>query len=561
MGDFIETGTLAGPMADAKPLPASANPSLIPNLQAARWNELRQALIDTRAHVSGWVNVRSYGAKGDGVTDDTAAIQAAIDAVAAFGWKGGTRLTERGATGGTVYFPPGVYRFTSKLRLAPGLRLLGASEGAVFTAADGSGTGVSGSILFADLSAGNTYAIDTSPYNAAGVRVDDTHLTGNDSSAGVATFVDAIQIEALRIRGNGLTKGLNLAGATTVRLNGVFIHGFIVGVRISASWYGSLINTTISARWKGLIVRGDVTTLTLSNFSSQQAGAAYDPVVSGWDGSEAHIYESWGDTENAKSAAIYNHGGFITGHGVVVERFQVGFASYSGRETMHGVYVEGITDRVIQVAGADAQACYYDIEQIVQAGNLIWMQYARLHVRVRATNYTAASINKVFERVTTGDNVDYMPVLEGIETKPPGDPITVVGAFKMRNAPSSATGPAYFRGDAAPSLSAPKGSFYQRKDGGVGSVVYVNDSGAATWSPVPAVRSGRSTFSGTGAQAAFTIAHGFTSTPTAAVVNAGSATAAAAFHTALDATNITVTFVAAPASGTNNVVLNWVAHR
>jgi hypothetical protein len=60
MGDFIETGTLAGPMADAKPLPAGANPNLIPNLQAARWNEHRSALLDLRSHTSGWVNVRSY---------------------------------------------------------------------------------------------------------------------------------------------------------------------------------------------------------------------------------------------------------------------------------------------------------------------------------------------------------------------------------------------------------------------------------------------------------------------------------------------------------------------
>ena len=42
------------------------------------------------------VNVRDKGAKGDGSSDDTAAIQAAVDAV--------------GGTGGTVYVPDGVYR-------------------------------------------------------------------------------------------------------------------------------------------------------------------------------------------------------------------------------------------------------------------------------------------------------------------------------------------------------------------------------------------------------------------------------------------------------------------
>lgn len=71
--------------------------------------------------------------------------------------------------------------------------------------------------------------------------------------------------------------------------------------------------------------------------------------------------------------------------------------------------------------------------------------------------------------------------------------------------------------------------------------------------------SGTATFSGTGAQTAFTIAHGLSFTPTHYFAQAGSAVAAALFYATVDATNITVTFNAAPASGTNNVKLNWAA--
>jgi polygalacturonase len=41
-------------------------------------------------------NIKSYGAKGDGITKDTKSIGKAIDACSRAG-------------GGTVYFPPGVY--------------------------------------------------------------------------------------------------------------------------------------------------------------------------------------------------------------------------------------------------------------------------------------------------------------------------------------------------------------------------------------------------------------------------------------------------------------------
>jgi hypothetical protein len=57
------------------------------------------------------VNVRERGAKGDGSTDDTKAIQKAIDEVA--------------GTGGTVYIPPGTYmvRATGNLRLVLGSKM------------------------------------------------------------------------------------------------------------------------------------------------------------------------------------------------------------------------------------------------------------------------------------------------------------------------------------------------------------------------------------------------------------------------------------------------------
>ena len=50
-------------------------------------------------------NVRNYGATGNGVTDDTVAIQAAMTALAA-----------SGNTGGTLYFPAGTYVYSSRLQ-------------------------------------------------------------------------------------------------------------------------------------------------------------------------------------------------------------------------------------------------------------------------------------------------------------------------------------------------------------------------------------------------------------------------------------------------------------
>ena len=66
-------------------------------------------------HVDGTFNAKWWGAKGDNTTDDSAAAQAAIDAVAAIG-------------GGTVLFPPGTY-IVQNVQLKQSVRILGAGRG------------------------------------------------------------------------------------------------------------------------------------------------------------------------------------------------------------------------------------------------------------------------------------------------------------------------------------------------------------------------------------------------------------------------------------------------
>ncbi len=69
-----------------------------------QWESVRSS-AQTVANLAsnGWYNVRSYGATGDGTTDDTTYVQAAIDAAIAAG-------------GGVVYFPRGVYKISGALQ-------------------------------------------------------------------------------------------------------------------------------------------------------------------------------------------------------------------------------------------------------------------------------------------------------------------------------------------------------------------------------------------------------------------------------------------------------------
>ena len=77
-------------------------------------------IIDLRGGSSGargFLNVKDFGARGDGVTDDWAAIQAAINAAS-------TDVS----LGGSVYVPKGIYRVLKPLHISRGIKFYGAGE-------------------------------------------------------------------------------------------------------------------------------------------------------------------------------------------------------------------------------------------------------------------------------------------------------------------------------------------------------------------------------------------------------------------------------------------------
>lgn len=81
-------------------------------LSSGRYYVRSKPQYENRA-VSDFVSIKSAGAKGDAVTDDTTAIQTVIDAAV--------------ATGKIVFIDYGLYRVTRTIRIPPGLKMVGES--------------------------------------------------------------------------------------------------------------------------------------------------------------------------------------------------------------------------------------------------------------------------------------------------------------------------------------------------------------------------------------------------------------------------------------------------
>lgn len=142
------------------------------------------SMADRAAYVA---NVREFGAVGDGVTDDKAAIQAAVNWTSA-------------ANRGIIFFPPGTYLVSGAITFS-----LNAGLSIIFQ-------GVGG--------------LSTITGNFAGYILDRTIMGGNDTSGG--RVIESLNIVNTHAAGGGIRLGSTVGGA----IRDCTVNAFI-GIRIT----------------------------------------------------------------------------------------------------------------------------------------------------------------------------------------------------------------------------------------------------------------------------------------------------------------------------------------
>lgn len=180
-----------------------------------------------QGHNNGVINVMAYGARGDGVTDDTAAIQAALNAVT--------------ADGGTVYLPQGTYLISAALSTANPTHLLGSLRTKIKLTADATML----NILHASIVEQIWFECDSKNTTSAAIKLGNGYSAFRNNYV-IASSFHAIQTSAVilyvQIDGNRITGAadaktnvaagiyLDQLNTTTVSCNRNYIGGFAKGI-------------------------------------------------------------------------------------------------------------------------------------------------------------------------------------------------------------------------------------------------------------------------------------------------------------------------------------------
>ncbi|UYL05426.1 hypothetical protein DIDNDMLP_00441 [Klebsiella phage KP13-7] len=214
-----------------------------------------------------WVTPEMFGAVGDGVADDSDALQAAMNACVDFVWQGNVSDTDaRGATVKYYLMLPGRYRFTRTMIIPPYLRMSGIAQSYL-------GDPTNNFTKFIpDFSMQDGYAFESLNLDQTG-----THAAKIDSYSASASD----RREITRCPGLLLENFSVVAGANT-SLKGIFnfrlTHGAVlnsicaritsraaVGANLTCTWNGAFRDCIFRTATIALTLRNNVTTWMFDN--------------------------------------------------------------------------------------------------------------------------------------------------------------------------------------------------------------------------------------------------------------------------------------------------------
>lgn len=194
------------------------------------------------------VNVFDYGATGDGVTDDTAAIQAAIDYLNPYVYSSPMNYQQGG---GVVFLPRGNYLVSSTIRIPNNVILVGTGC-QTYQAALLPSDPYQGSTIYAKSGFTGDFILDTAGYDTVtGLRYTSSALPSN-----VITFTEGCGIRDIgfvNASGSDLA-GVRLLYSACAKLHNVSTHGFTTGFLSAHVWNAELRNLYTSSSQIGLFM-------------------------------------------------------------------------------------------------------------------------------------------------------------------------------------------------------------------------------------------------------------------------------------------------------------------
>lgn len=277
-------------------------------------------------------------AAGDGIADDTDAVQALFDYCAPFEWKGSIPAT-KAAWGKIRAIASGLgkYRITRPLKINPFLMIQGNYLGAFF--------GQNGGFhIIADFDDKDGFALDTACYDKTGVRVLGRKAGRNDwdnadFSGCPGWTLDGLVVEVKE--GRNLRGVLNRAIGIQSSVVNCGFSGANIGIQTSCSWGGKVVSNNIIASAIAMYNSNDTTDdYQVNNYLS---------ILGAKPSTTTFNYPAWPDTDlQGKTACLYNEYSAVVHCSNIWEKGEIG-AMVTRSTAMHldQIYAEALSESVI----------------------------------------------------------------------------------------------------------------------------------------------------------------------------------------------------------------------
>lgn len=335
---------------------------------------------------NGIVDVKWFGAMGDGINDDTDAIQSALDFVSFT--QNPIPWNDASFGGGTVFLPKGVFLIFKTLLLGTNCKLIGVNNRYHFQYLKDKNSG--GSIIKAGLSLLNNWVISSATYEnwipptppappaLNLLPFNEALKKGGDPNVEPLVYNNyiyrmGISIENLTIDGgeNIAFGGIRLANAGNSMIRNVGCFNTKCAFMLNTCWGGSIENCFSIARWYGaLAIECNSTLISNCYFAgiedqlNEQIPETELPNFI-YQGEGHDDYSKWGLNYDVKFGknGIYSFNTYgIQIQATVTEYFHNGYVIFNSLANINAAYIEGVMYHGL-VAGVEK--CQIVINQIV----------------------------------------------------------------------------------------------------------------------------------------------------------------------------------------------------